>query len=97
MSPPLGYSISERLYLGIVMMTPVIYPTSAALRDEKDIVEEEEIFAEMMRVIEKRDQLVTRIEEQRLRENSEEKNLLDFPLPKDYQLKMTTINKGRLI
>ncbi|XP_073514385.1 F-actin-monooxygenase MICAL2 isoform X9 [Phyllobates terribilis] len=64
-----------------------------ALKEEKDVAEEEEIFAEMMRVIEQRDQLVTRIEEQRLRENAEEKNLLDIPLPKDCQLKMTTINK----
>ncbi|XP_071974971.1 F-actin-monooxygenase MICAL2 isoform X8 [Engystomops pustulosus] len=59
-----------------------------ALKDEKDIAEEEEVFAEMMRVIEKRDQLVTRIEEQRLRENSEEKNLLDVPLPIEGHLKV---------
>ncbi|XP_066439653.1 F-actin-monooxygenase MICAL2 isoform X2 [Eleutherodactylus coqui] len=57
------------------------------LKDEKDVEEEEEIFAEMMRVIEQRDQLVTRIEEQRLRNNSEEKTRLDIPLPKDSQLK----------
>ncbi|XP_075694265.1 F-actin-monooxygenase MICAL2 isoform X5 [Rhinoderma darwinii] len=68
-----------------------------ALRDEKDIAEEEETFAEMMRVIEQRDQLVTRIEEQRLRESSEERNLLDIPLPIDCQLKMTTINNRRFI
>ncbi|XP_069821153.1 F-actin-monooxygenase MICAL2 isoform X3 [Dendropsophus ebraccatus] len=68
-----------------------------ALKDEEDIAEEEEIFAEMMRVIEQRDQLVTRIEEQRLRENSEEKNLMDIPLPKDWQPRATTINKGRFI
>ncbi|KAM4018506.1 F-actin-monooxygenase MICAL2 isoform 4-T6 [Anomaloglossus baeobatrachus] len=64
-----------------------------ALKEEKDIAEEEEIFAEMMRVIEQRDQLVTRIEEQRLRENSEEKNPLDIPLPKDCELKMTAIHR----
>ncbi|XP_073434466.1 F-actin-monooxygenase MICAL2 isoform X2 [Dendrobates tinctorius] len=66
---------------------------NSALKDEKDVAEEEEIFAEMMRVIEQRDQLVTRIEEQRLRENSEEKNMLEIPLPKDCQLQMTTINR----
>ncbi|XP_077143365.1 F-actin-monooxygenase MICAL2 isoform X3 [Ranitomeya variabilis] len=66
---------------------------NSALKEEKDVAEEEEIFAEMMRVIEQRDQLVTRIEEQRLRENTEEKNLLDIPLPKDCQLQMTTINR----
>ncbi|XP_040266341.1 F-actin-monooxygenase MICAL2 isoform X5 [Bufo bufo] len=68
-----------------------------ALKDKEDIAEEEEIFAEMMRVIEQRDQLVMRIDEQRLRDNLEEKNLQDFPLPKDYELKTTSLNSRRFI
>ncbi|XP_056383921.1 F-actin-monooxygenase MICAL2 isoform X5 [Hyla sarda] len=68
-----------------------------ALKDEKDVAEEEEIFAEMMRVIEQRDQLVTRIEEQRLRDYAEEKNPMDVSLPKDWQPKASAINKGRFI
>ncbi|XP_044125477.1 F-actin-monooxygenase MICAL2 isoform X2 [Bufo gargarizans] len=68
-----------------------------AHKDKKDIAEEEEIFAEMMRVIEQRDQLVMRIDEQRLRDNLEEKNLQDFPLPKDFELKTTNLNSRRFI
>ncbi|XP_063293586.1 F-actin-monooxygenase MICAL2 [Pelobates fuscus] len=51
-----------------------------SLKSEKDVADEEIIFAEMMRVVEQRDQLVTQIEEQRLRQNSEENKLSDIPI-----------------
>ncbi|CAH2325588.1 F-actin-monooxygenase MICAL2 isoform X1 [Pelobates cultripes] len=51
-----------------------------SLKSEKDVTDEEMIFAEMMRVVEQRDQLVTQIEEQRLRQNSEENKLSDIPI-----------------
>ncbi|KAM8938736.1 F-actin-monooxygenase MICAL2 [Pelodytes ibericus] len=52
-----------------------------SLKDEKDVAEEEEMFAEMMRIVEQRDQLVTHIEEQRLRESAEDKLKTDDPQP----------------
>ncbi|XP_063802492.1 F-actin-monooxygenase MICAL2 isoform X8 [Pseudophryne corroboree] len=68
-----------------------------ALKDEEDIAEEEVILAEMMRVIEHRDKLVTGIEEQRLRETSGQRDLADLSLPVDCQLKMGVVNNMRII
>ncbi|XP_075423242.1 F-actin-monooxygenase MICAL2 isoform X5 [Ascaphus truei] len=67
----------------------------SSLKGETDIQEEGEIFAEMMRVIEQRDQLVSYIEEQRLRENTQDKNSIQ--LPKDCQLKMDIFNNKIMI
>ncbi|XP_068117302.1 F-actin-monooxygenase MICAL2 isoform X9 [Hyperolius riggenbachi] len=67
------------------------------LKDEKDIAEENAIFAEMMRVIEQRDQLVTRTEERRLKEATEEKDNLHISLPKNRQLNMGLISNRRII
>ncbi|XP_053552833.1 F-actin-monooxygenase MICAL2 [Bombina bombina] len=67
------------------------------LKTQQDIHEEEEMFAEMMKILEKRDQLVTRIEEQRLRHNKEEEKLERMQLPKDCQIKMDVINNRRIV
>ncbi|KAG8438331.1 hypothetical protein GDO86_008858 [Hymenochirus boettgeri] len=65
------------------------------LKDEEDVIEEEEIFAEMMRIIEQRDQLVTSIEEQRTRERSDD--LDDFTFYKANQQNINLISKNGLI
>ncbi|XP_041445666.1 F-actin-monooxygenase MICAL2 isoform X7 [Xenopus laevis] len=64
-----------------------------ALKDEADNKEEQELFAEMMKIIEQRDQLVTSIEEQRVQESSVERNLQG--LRRDHELKMSLIHKKR--
>ncbi|XP_072278380.1 F-actin-monooxygenase MICAL2 isoform X5 [Pyxicephalus adspersus] len=69
----------------------------SAMKEEKDIREEEAILAEMMRVIEQRDQLVTRIEEQRLREAREVADPLLNPYPRGRQLDMGVISNRRII
>ncbi|KAE8606179.1 hypothetical protein XENTR_v10010626 [Xenopus tropicalis] len=66
-----------------------------ALKDEADNEEEEELFAEMMKVIEQRDRLVSSIEEQRVQESSVERNLQGLRLSKDHELKMSLIHKKR--
>lgn len=71
-----------------------------ALKDEKDIEEEDVILAEMMRVIEQRDQLVTRIDEQRLREATEEADRLAKianPFARGHQLNLGVISNKRII
>ncbi|XP_041416932.1 F-actin-monooxygenase MICAL2-like isoform X3 [Xenopus laevis] len=70
--------------------------TDPALKDEADNEEEQELFAEMMKIIEQRDQLVTSIEEQRVQERSVEWNLQGLQLSKDRELKMSLIHKKRL-
>ncbi|XP_040183883.1 F-actin-monooxygenase MICAL2-like isoform X5 [Rana temporaria] len=71
-----------------------------ALKDEKDIEEEDVILAEMMRVIEQRDQLVTRVDEQRLREATEEADRLAKlanPFARGHQLNLGVMSNRRII
>ncbi|XP_078537050.1 F-actin-monooxygenase MICAL2 isoform X2 [Lissotriton helveticus] len=56
-------------------------------RDEKDQQEEQETLCEMMRVIEKRDKLVSFLEQQRLREKAEDRSIEDFMSSRGYHLK----------
>ncbi|XP_077309706.1 F-actin-monooxygenase MICAL2 isoform X6 [Lithobates pipiens] len=71
-----------------------------ALKDEKDIEEEDVILAEMMRVIEQRDQLVNRIDEQRLREATEEADRLAKianPFARGHQQNLGVISNRRIV
>uniref|UniRef100_A0A8B9Q036 BMERB domain-containing protein n=1 Tax=Apteryx owenii TaxID=8824 RepID=A0A8B9Q036_APTOW len=56
------------------------------LKDEMDLNEEDEIFAEMMKVVEQRDKLVSTLEEQRVKEKAEDQHFENFILSRGYQL-----------
>lgn len=51
-----------------------------------DLNEEDEIFTEMMKVIEERDRLVRTLEEQRVKERTEDRHFESFILSTGYQL-----------
>uniref|UniRef100_A0A4X2K563 BMERB domain-containing protein n=1 Tax=Vombatus ursinus TaxID=29139 RepID=A0A4X2K563_VOMUR len=55
-------------------------------KDEKVRNEEQEIFTEMMKVIEQRDKLVDSLEEQRVKEKAEDQHFENFMLSRAYQL-----------
>ncbi|XP_058699363.1 F-actin-monooxygenase MICAL2-like [Poecile atricapillus] len=57
-----------------------------SLKDELDLNEEDEIFTEMMKVVEERDRLVCALEEQRVKERAEDQHLESFILSTGYQL-----------
>nr|XP_019584884.1 PREDICTED: protein-methionine sulfoxide oxidase MICAL2 isoform X1 [Rhinolophus sinicus]XP_019584891.1 PREDICTED: protein-methionine sulfoxide oxidase MICAL2 isoform X1 [Rhinolophus sinicus] len=58
-------------------------------KDEKDLIEEREIFTEMMQVIEQRDKLVNSLEEQRIKEKAEDQHFESFIFSRGYQLSRT--------
>lgn len=51
-----------------------------------DLNEEDEIFTEMMKVVEERDRLVRTLEEQRVKERAEDQHFESFILSTGYQL-----------
>uniref|UniRef100_A0A8C3JHA3 BMERB domain-containing protein n=1 Tax=Calidris pygmaea TaxID=425635 RepID=A0A8C3JHA3_9CHAR len=57
-----------------------------SLKDEMDLNEEDEIFAEMMKVVEERDKLVSTLEEQRVKEKAEDQHFESIMLSRGYQL-----------
>ncbi|XP_075019285.1 F-actin-monooxygenase MICAL2 isoform X1 [Calonectris borealis] len=57
-----------------------------SLKDEMDLNEEDEIFAEMMKVVEERDKLVSTLEEQRVKEKAEDQHFESIILSRGYQL-----------
>ncbi|XP_075358237.1 F-actin-monooxygenase MICAL2 isoform X8 [Mycteria americana] len=57
-----------------------------SLKDEMDLNEEDEIFTEMMKVVEKRDKLVSTLEEQRVKEKAEDQHFESIILSRGYQL-----------
>ncbi|XP_069079691.1 F-actin-monooxygenase MICAL2 isoform X2 [Pleurodeles waltl] len=61
-------------------------------RDEKDLQEEQETLCEMMRVIEKRDKLVSFLEQQRLREKAEDQSIENFMSSRGYHLNVDLKN-----
>ncbi|XP_029438778.1 F-actin-monooxygenase MICAL2 isoform X4 [Rhinatrema bivittatum] len=66
-------------------------------KDEKSREEEQEIFTEMMRVIEERDNLVSFLEQQRLEEKAEEKSFENFALSRGYQPSTDTHTGMRML
>uniref|UniRef100_A0A8D0VY44 F-actin monooxygenase n=1 Tax=Sus scrofa TaxID=9823 RepID=A0A8D0VY44_PIG len=58
-------------------------------KDENDLNEEQEIFNEMMRVIEQRDKLVDSLEEQRIKEKAEDQHFESFIFSRGCQLSRT--------
>lgn len=62
---------------------------SESQKDEKDLIEEREIFTEMMQVIEQRDKLVNSLEEQRIKEKAEDQHFESFIFSRGYQLSRT--------
>ncbi|XP_064369054.1 F-actin-monooxygenase MICAL2 isoform X2 [Dromaius novaehollandiae] len=57
-----------------------------SLKDEMDLNEEDEIFTEMMKVVEQRDKLMSTLEEQRVKEKAEDQHFENFVLSRGYQL-----------
>ncbi|XP_066043300.1 F-actin-monooxygenase MICAL2 isoform X2 [Chamaea fasciata] len=57
-----------------------------SLKDEMDLNEEDEIFTEMMKVVEERDRLVCALEEQRVRERAEDQHFESLILSTGHQL-----------
>ncbi|XP_077819434.1 F-actin-monooxygenase MICAL2 isoform X20 [Macaca mulatta] len=58
-------------------------------KDEKDLNEEQEIFTELMQVIEQRNKLVDSLEEQRVREKAEDQHFESFVFSRGCQLSRT--------
>ncbi|XP_049746350.1 F-actin-monooxygenase MICAL2 isoform X2 [Elephas maximus indicus] len=58
-------------------------------KDENDLNEEQEIFIEMMQVIEQRDRLVDSLEEERIKEKAEDQHFESFIFSRDCQLSRT--------
>ncbi|XP_045049968.2 F-actin-monooxygenase MICAL2 isoform X2 [Desmodus rotundus] len=58
-------------------------------KDENDLNEEQEIFTEMMHVIEQRDKLVDSLEEQRIKEKAEDQHFESFIFSRGCQLSRT--------
>lgn len=63
-------------------------------KDENDLNEEQEIFNEMMRVIEQRDKLVDSLEEQRIKEKAEDQHFESFIFSRGCQLSRTWAGLG---
>ncbi|XP_009984725.1 PREDICTED: MICAL C-terminal-like protein [Tauraco erythrolophus] len=57
-----------------------------SLKDEMDLNEEDEIFTEMMKVVEERDKLVSTLEEQRVKEKAEDQHFESIILSRGYQM-----------
>lgn len=58
-------------------------------KDENALNEAQEIFTEMMKVVEQRDKLVDSLEEQRLKEKAEDQHFESFVFPRGSQLSRT--------
>ncbi|XP_062053485.1 F-actin-monooxygenase MICAL2-like [Lepus europaeus] len=58
-------------------------------KDENALNEAQEIFTEMMKVVEQRDKLVDSLEEQRLKEKAEDQHFESFVFPRGCQLSRT--------
>ena len=56
------------------------------LKNEKELAQEKQILNEMLEVVEQRDALVALLEEQRLREKEEDKDLESVMLSKGFNL-----------
>lgn len=56
------------------------------LKTEKELAQEKQILNEMLEVVEQRDALVALLEEQRLREKEEDKDLESVMLSKGFNL-----------
>lgn len=57
-----------------------------SLKNEMDLNEEDEIFIEMMKVVEERDKLVSALEEQRVKEQAEDQHFESILLSRGCQL-----------
>lgn len=64
----------------------VCLSSSDHLKTEKELAQEKQILNEMLEVVEQRDALVALLEEQRLREKEEDKDLEAVMLSKGYNL-----------
>ncbi|XP_055483646.1 F-actin-monooxygenase MICAL2 isoform X4 [Psammomys obesus] len=58
-------------------------------KDENDLKEEQEIFEEMMQVIEQRNELVDSLEDQRVKERTQDQHFENFVHSRGYQLSRT--------
>lgn len=62
------------------------FPLLDHLKNEKELAQEKQILNEMLEVVEQRDALVALLEEQRLREKEEDKDLESVMLSKGFNL-----------
>ena len=60
-----------------------------SMKSPTDLNEEQRVLVQIMQVVEKRDQLVELLEEQRLKERAEDHDLESMVLSKGYQLHWT--------
>lgn len=72
--------------LTIVFFFFLLRPHSDHLKPEKELAQEKQILNEMLEVVEQRDALVALLEEQRLREKEEDKDLEGVMLSKGFSL-----------
>lgn len=78
---------SQRSYLHNVSLFSNLHGLlSDHLKSEKELAEEKQILNEMLEVVEQRDALVALLEEQRLREKEEDKDLEAVMLSKGFNL-----------
>lgn len=63
-------------------------------KSASELQEEQQILAEIMRTVEKRDMLVSVLEEQRLKERAEDRDLESLVLSKGYEFHWTQADDG---
>lgn len=71
----------------------LVWPTDTK-KSASELQEEQEILSEIMRTVEKRDQLVSVLEEQRLKERAEDKDLEGLLLSKGYEFHWAPADDG---
>lgn len=82
----LNVSIGIICSLSLAVFNVLLCPLSDHLKTEKELAQEKQILNEMLEVVEQRDALVALLEEQRLREKEEDKDLEAVMLSKGFNL-----------
>lgn len=85
-------TLALNVYIGIIcslslsLFNILLCLLSDHLKTEKELAQEKQILNEMLEVVEQRDALVALLEEQRLREKEEDKDLEAVMLSKGFNL-----------
>lgn len=74
-----------QLYRHFIPVSPIFHLTEDTKKSASELQEEQEILAEIMRTVEKRDMLISILEEQRLRERAEDRDLESLVMSKGYE------------
>lgn len=72
-------------FIVILAVNKHFFPTTDTKKSASELQEEQEILSEIMRTVEKRDTLVSLLEEQRLKERAEDRDLESLVLSKGYE------------